>query len=89
VKVEPLDEWQSPVSLIKYPARLNIESNAVNGKVEILFQETEPNIIEGEGAYFLGPCRFAGRINSVGRDLRIAPKTEKEGKGFCRIVAPE
>ena len=92
VSLKPSTKWQSAASGITYPAELGIDSNLLKGEIEILYSETEQNIIEGRGAYYLGPCRFTGTATGYKKSPtgNIEKSMEKEaGTGFCRIVENE
>jgi predicted secreted hydrolase len=79
-KLKELDYWTSPaLSHIKYPVRWRASGGGFSGEIALSDTLHEVSIIEGLGAFYIGPCGFKGTAN----------KKKTAAAGACRLVAPE
>ncbi len=82
VTTEPVDTWKSKATFETYNTGWKT-SGDFTGTVKALYPDSEIMLDYGVGAFWLGPCRFEGKM---GASL-FSP--EITGEGFCRVVGTE
>ncbi|MFA6449264.1 MAG: lipocalin family protein [bacterium] len=79
ISLSPIRDWTSPFTFTVYNIGWKLKG-IVNGTVEAEAgaENSEIMIDQGIGGFWLGPCRFKGKIDGMG---------EVTGEGFCRSVS--
>ncbi len=79
--IKGTQRWWSPVSYIDYEIGWKLSGVVASGEVtpEPGFEDSELMADEGVGAFWIGPCRFKGKVAGMGNVT---------GEGICRSVSP-